>query len=305
MQFLKQNQDDVADTVDVSLVICTRNRLAGLERAIDAALKIETTHTWELVVVDNGSSDGTSDYLGSLRRGLPVSIETVYEPRVGLSFARNAGWRAARGDIVSFSDDDCSIASNFIDAVIDAFLQDPNIVAIAGKIYDETRPGDRQRTVFAPYSFIAAGKVEGANMSFRRQSLELINGFDTRLGAGTKFPAEDIDAFAALLWSGIATAYDPGPVVYHHHDSPSFSAISSGRKNIDEARRVMRGYDAGRGAYYAKYLLRKDSFFPYLRAWIRSTKPFSPWTGNRISSTWREFNAAVKFLTTTKDSIDS
>jgi GT2 family glycosyltransferase len=99
-------------------------------------------------------------------------------------------------------------------------------------------------------------------MAFRRAMLDQIGGFDERLGAGTSFPSEDIDAAAAVLWAGVPGAYAPRPVVYHHH----------GRKTEAEANALMRGYDAGRGAYFMKYILRKDSRTAFLRAWAGSIK---------------------------------
>jgi len=97
-------------------------------------------------------------------------------------------------------------------------------------------------------------------MAFRRSVLELIGGFDERLGAGTRFPCEDIDAVASALWAGIPGVYDPRPVVYHHH----------GRRAKFEIEKLMRSYDEGRGAYYAKYVLQKASRSKYVTAWIAS-----------------------------------
>src|SRR5262245_42907155 len=103
---------------DVSLIICTRNRCAYLRQCLDAVSKTVTNVPWQIVVVDNGSTDATVDYLV----GLPSSIGgapvvRVSEPRQGLSIARNAGWHVAAGNIMAFTDDDCYISPNFIDAV--------------------------------------------------------------------------------------------------------------------------------------------------------------------------------------------
>jgi hypothetical protein len=118
------------------------------------------------------------------------------------------------------------------------------------------------RRYFRPRAFVAAGNVHGANMAFRRTALERIGGFDDRLGPGTRFNCEDVDAIAAALWAGIPGAYDPRPVVYHHH----------GRKTEVEARELLRSYDAGRGAYFAKYIMKKASRWEYCRAWINSAR---------------------------------
>jgi GT2 family glycosyltransferase len=208
--------------------------------------------------------------------GAPVLI--VSEPRVGLGIARNAGWHSAEGDIIVFTDDDCYVAPDFIEAFAQAFSDLPQVGFIGGRILlrdlsDQriTILEDVERREFTPYSFVSAGAIQGANMAFRRRTLELIGGFDERLGAGTPFPCEDIDAVASALWLGIAGAYDPRPTVFHAH----------GRKTEPECRSLMAAYDAGRGAYYAKRLLDPRSRRTYLRAWC--------------SSIWRELQEAANF----------
>jgi GT2 family glycosyltransferase len=156
-----------------------------------------------------------------------------------------------------------------VDSLIRIFEDDPNIGFLGGRIllfdtldYGITIQESQQRRDFRPSTFIAPGEVHGANMAFKRTALERIGGFNERLGAGTPFPIEDIDAAAAALWAGIPGVYDPRAVVYHHH----------GRRSEREAQKLMRSYDAGRGAYYTKYILRRDSRSEYARAWIRSIK---------------------------------
>ena len=220
-------------------------------------------------MVDNGSSDGTSDDLRELRASTGRQLLTVYQPRPGLGRARNSGWRTARAPIIAFTDDDCYVSSDYVDAVISGFESDPSIAAIGGRVllYD---PSDlnicviesTERLVIHPYRFAPAGLVQGSNMAFRRESLAAIGGFDERLGAGTNFPAEDIYAFASLAWTGMSAPYDPRPLVYHHH----------GSKTAPDLDRLTRGYDAGRGAYYAKYLLTRRSAIPYLKAWVEASR---------------------------------
>ncbi|MGD0808484.1 MAG: glycosyltransferase family A protein [Acidimicrobiales bacterium] len=284
--------EDSGEVPAVSLVICTRDRLASLKRSVEAALAIETTREWELVVVDNGSSDGTSDYLRDLQASTGKQLLTVYQPHPGLGKARNAGWKAARAPIIAFTDDDCYVAADYIDAVISAFEPDPSIAAIGGRIllYD---PSDlnicitesTEPLVIQPYRFIPAGLVQGSNMAFRRGALAAIGGFDERFGAGTNFPAEDIDAFAALAWKGMSAAYDPRPVVYHHH----------GRKTASDLDRLSRAYDAGRGAYYAKYLLKRRSAVPYLKAWAQASRSELAGRGTAPHAR-REVASAVRYL---------
>ena len=157
-------------------------------------------------------------------------------------------------------------SKNYIDAMISAFKANGHIGFIGGRVllYDQsdlklTIQESEDYLALQPRTFVAAGTIHGANMAFRRMVLDRIGGFDERFGAGTSFGCgEDIDAVASALWAGFAGAYDPGPTVYHHH----------GRKTKREARDLFKTYDRGRGAYYAKYILRSDSRNEYLGKWM-------------------------------------
>lgn len=255
--------------IPISVVVCTRNRVDSLRRCVQALASIHTDYEWELVIVDNGSDDGTNVFLASLpsRYGKAHVITTV-EPKRGLAAARNRGFCQSHGNIVAFTDDDCYVSKDYIDALISAF-ENPEIGFVGGRIllYDQadlklTIQEGEHSFVLLPRTFIAAGTIQGANMAFRRTALDQIGGFDENLGAGTSFACEDIDAVAALIWQDIAGAYDPRLVVYHHH----------GRKTKREARDLWKTYDKGRGAYFTKYILRSDSRSKYIRRWWDTIK---------------------------------
>jgi glycosyltransferase involved in cell wall biosynthesis len=249
----------------ISVVVCTRNRLESLRRCIQAFKAIKTEHEWELIIVDNGSSDGTDAFLSSL----PVrinngQIRATFEPKRGLAAARNKGIKQATGEIIAFTDDDCYVAEDYIDAVLMAFANSD--VSFAGGrvlLHDPTdlpitiREG-QERLTLMPNTFLSPAAIQGANMAFRKSTLNLIGGFDECFGAGTGIAAEDTVALAAAMWSGASGIYDPKIVVYHHH----------GRKTRDVARALWKTYDKGIGAYFAKFILRPDSRSAYLRAWL-------------------------------------
>ena len=254
----------------VSVVVCTRNRLSSLTRCVAAFGAIQTSHAWELIVVDNGSSDGTFEYLRQEK------IRFVTELRRGASNARNAGFKASTGDIIAFIDDDCYATPTFIDDLIFVF-SDERIGYAAGRVllYD---PKDIPLTIkesnepasFPPHSFIATGEIHGCNMAFRRDVLSAIGGFDERFAA---LSGNDIEAIASASWAGFTGVYDPRPTVYHHHR----------RRTKDQFRKRFHYYDIGRGAYYAKFILRKRSMRKYLFAWLRSLKPYPSPKGVMVS----------------------
>jgi glycosyltransferase involved in cell wall biosynthesis len=247
-------------TTAISIVVSTRNRADILARCLDALFACKTPHAWELIVVDNGSTDRTLDYLRSIEAtSVPVGI--IREEKRGASNARNAGWRVAKADVIAFVDDDCYVAPDYIDQML-AVFNDATIGFAGGRVllYDRadlplTLQESNELVRFAPNTFVAAGNILSANMACRRSTSERIGGFDPMMGPGTRHCCEDVTAVAMAVWSGIEGVYSPGPTVYHHH----------GRKTQAEKRKLLAYYLRGTGAYYAKFILRPDSRRTYLR----------------------------------------
>jgi glycosyltransferase involved in cell wall biosynthesis len=251
----------------LSVLVCTRNRAEKLARTLRSLVSLDTTRRYEVLVVDNKSTDGTGAIVEDLQSRLPSGfLRYVLEHRVGSGAARDRGWREARADIVAFTDDDCYVAPDYVDRLLNVFDNEPQTSFLAGQIrlYD---PEDRPVTIdlrqapvaIAPYAFVHGTSVAAANLSFRRTALEMIGGFDPLLGAGTPFPCEDLDAVARAAWAGLTGKFDPGPVVFHHH----------GRRTRQDVAKLFREYDRGRGAYFMKFIMRRDSRAAYLRAYCQ------------------------------------
>lgn len=248
--------------MELSLVITTRDRATQLKKCLDHLTMVAASHSWELIVVDNGSTDGTRDVLDNFSQSTTVPVTVLTEPVAGQGRARNTGLAAVRGEIVAFTDDDCYVASDYVDQAI-AVFQDPRIGYCGGRVnlYD---PSDYPITIkesevpalFAPRTALEAGTIHGANMIFRTRALKEIGGFDDAFGAGTRFSCDDIDACARASFAGFWGAYAPGPLVFHHH----------GRKAA-AVPKLERSYAIGRGAYLAKFTLRRDSWRIYLKIW--------------------------------------
>jgi glycosyltransferase involved in cell wall biosynthesis len=248
--------------VTVSLIVCTRNRATALGACLAAIAAIRTCAAWELVVVDNGSTDGTRAVIDAFAAQAAFPVRAVTQPVPGLSNARNAGLAAALGTFVLFTDDDCYVDPGIIDATIAAFA-DAALGYASGRVrlFD---PADYPVTInesctplrFAARRFLPAGAVKGANLAFRRCVLDAIGPFDPLFGSGALFPAEDADAAMRASLAGWDGVYDPAIVVWHHH----------GRKGDDVAA-LYSSYDLGRGAFHAKLLGLRGGLGPGLRAW--------------------------------------
>jgi glycosyltransferase involved in cell wall biosynthesis len=233
----------------ISLVICTKNRAGHLQGCLEALAATEyDPRRWELIVVNNGSTDHTNAVLQRFADRVPFRATVVEEPRPGQSRARNAGVKVSRSPLVAFTDDDCYIARDFLTRVVEGF-RNPRYGYIGGRVLlhdpsdaPETIKEDDQAEEIAPHTIVPPGFIHGANMSFRREVWESVGGFDPLFGPGARFVADDVDFLARASQAGFAGAYLPGPVVRHHH----------GRKPGPEIAKLRTGYARGRGAYYTK-----------------------------------------------------
>lgn len=242
----------VCGNPEISVVVPSRNRANSLRATLEYYERLRRCLDWELIVVDNGSSDGTSRMLEEYFGSSEIVASVVKEPRTGVCKARNSGWRRAKGEIIVFCDDDCYPELGFIEAVRES-LEDAELGYVGGRVllFD---PADAPITIqtlgerrkIAAGEFVESGLILGANIAVRRDVLERVGGFDEALGPGTLFPAgEDVDFVNRASSAGFCGAYDPRATVYHHHR----------RRSKEEVARVIRAYSIGRGAYFMKALL--------------------------------------------------
>ncbi|MBR0697921.1 glycosyltransferase family 2 protein [Bradyrhizobium lablabi] len=279
---------DPTREIEVSIVICTRNRASRLSGTLGALRALRTDHRYEVIWVDNASTDDTAEVLHREFADDAVSRYILGE-RIGLGAARNLGWQNARGAIVAFTDDDCYPAPDYVDAMVAAFADHPGAGAIGGRILLHN-PKHARITIeeseaprlYPKRTFVRAGTLQGANLAFRREALQAIGGIDPELGAGTRFPCEDIDAVTAVLWAGFDACFDPRPTVQHDH----------GRAEA-EVPALLNSYDRGRGSFYAKYILRPDTRATFVLRWLSSTWRRRDWQGLRTLRT--ELRTAAQY----------
>ncbi|MBV8590724.1 MAG: glycosyltransferase family 2 protein [Acetobacteraceae bacterium] len=238
--------------LEATVLIGTRNRGPQLTVTLEAFEAIRTSRAWELIVIDNRSTDNTEAVLRSFAGRQSLPLRYIKEVKPGVCAARNAGLRAAGGKIVLITDDDCYPQRDWIDAWLDIFESSP-LAWGCGRVelFDLTDlPVTIKTDAFAedypPFGYIPPGKIHSANCAFRREVLKALGGFDERLGPGSRFyAADDSDLFQRASDAGFRGGYRPGPAVAHHH----------GRK-LPELRRLQRDYAFSAGAFYAKTLLR-------------------------------------------------
>jgi glycosyltransferase involved in cell wall biosynthesis len=273
---------------DLSLMICTRNRAARLAQSLKRVSAIQSRLRWELIVVDNGSTDTTNTVVAEFAAVTDRPVQFVIEGGRGVSVAKNAGWRTTRSEIVVSIDDDCYPAEDYLDSVFECFSSDPKLGFLGGRIllYD---PTDRRVTIqeslkplfLPPGSFIRPGLIQGANVAYRRPALVEVGGFDPWFGAGAYYSGDELELMARISAAGWNGAYDPKPLVYHHH----------GRKTAKDEWHLMRWYDRGRGAYYAKCILNKEMRSIYFKNWMLTRRQ------NSWKTTALEIVAGLEYAT--------
>ena len=254
----------------ISMIVCTRNRASRLPRFFSAIAGLEPApFGWELLIVDHASTDDTGQVIQEFAASAAFPVRPLRSDAPALSGAKNQAIAAARGEILAFTDDDCYPRPDYLLALADVF-QAHDAGVLGGRVvrHDPTDANVSIRDVDTPASiepgtFVRPGTVHGANLAMRREVFAAIGGFDPLLGPGTPcVAAEDIELVARAVWAGWRARYDPAFVVSHHH----------GRKPGEEADRVRRGYDYGRGAYYTKFLLNPRARRVYLRSWYEITR---------------------------------
>lgn len=219
--------------MDISVVICTRNRCALLKKLLDSLEHpLSADLTWEIVVVDNGSVDQTRQVVEEFARRVGFPARYVLESEPGLSHARNRGIRESRGNIIAFLDDDVTVAPNWLAEVKTAF-DEYECACAGGKIlldesvqlpdwWDESFAGvlslfDTGDSVIISDRDSWAEVGWGANISFSRWVFDTYGLFRTDLGKTptTTTLGEETEFVDRLRRNGEKLIHYPRAVVYH------------------------------------------------------------------------------------------
>ncbi len=244
----------------------------------------------EIVVVDNGSTDDTPAILEAWAGKCTFPVQLLSEPKAGLSRARNCAIRAAKGDLLAFTDDDCRLSVEYVSQLLRHDATDTGLVLRGGRV-ELGDPTDLPLTINTTSTLIRwsrrnnsarhdrlSGHIAGCNMTMRRALIERIGFFDERLGPGSSIPAaEDADYNFRAYLADASLEYVPDMTVFHYH----------GRKTNDAGKKLCRDYEIGNGAVYARYLFKEPNLCrPFywncksaLREIITGTNTFLPSIG--------------------------
>ena len=217
----------------ITVILCTFNRCQLLAKALNSVAHstLPDAVDWEVLVVDNNSSDQTHEVVNGFCHKYPGRFRYLFEPHSGKSHALNAGIREARGDTLAFIDDDVVVEPTWLQSLT-APLNDSKWAGVGGRILPEQTLSPprwipvQNRHALAPlalfYPDLAAGPLAeapfGGNMAFQKWVFEKYGGFRTDLGpqpGGNPQKSEDTEFGHRLLTAGEQLRYEPSAVVYH------------------------------------------------------------------------------------------
>ena len=215
---------------EISVVVSTYNRAERLPGAVNSLLTQTGTVRYEVIVVDNNSSDDTAEVVRQIMLRAGGLVRYSFEPRQGLSHGRNAGISLARSPIIAFTDDDVHVSSDWIVQLKRSFDEYPEAGYIGGRVLPEwAAPPPRWLTTahWAPLALQDYGPdaqvsgreravcLVGANLAFRKEVFERVGMFSASLGRVKDGigSTEDHDMQLRAWRAGIHGVYVPAVVV--------------------------------------------------------------------------------------------
>jgi len=221
--------------LDATILVCTYNRSDELSRTLDslAGLRVRNDISWDVLIVDNNSTDSTREVVERRVPSFPAPLRYVFEGRQGKSHALNTGMAATAARILLFTDDDVRVPATWLNAAVAPLLERDDIEYTGGPvrpIWGARQPvwleetGNLGGTIAvkdhgrAPFVFEERKKTPlGVNMAVRRSLIDRIGGFRPDLGRSGKslLGQEQAEFFYRSRHAGARGLYVPDMVVDH------------------------------------------------------------------------------------------
>jgi glycosyltransferase involved in cell wall biosynthesis len=211
--------------LDISVVVCTFNRATLLRQAVESVAAQETggRFHYEVVVVDNGSTDNTAEVVAGLAGAARVPVRLVREPTPGVAAARNRGVAESRGAWIAFFDDDQVADPRWLAELL-ALAQETGAQCVGGAVDLLLPPGvERQLPLVCRRVLGATGAISRprpydrkvmpgtGNVMIHGSVFQKVGVFDVTLTQA----GEDVDLFRRIRAAGVASWYTPSAIVHH------------------------------------------------------------------------------------------
>jgi len=223
-------------TPRVSIVVACYNGAHCLQACLNSLLELDYPD-FEILVIDDGSTDGTPDI--TIR--FPQIRTLRHRVNLGLSTARNLGIRAASGEIIAFTDADCRPDRDWLRHLV-AVMVDSDVVGVGGP---NLLPPDDSPVAAAVMASPGgpthvmlddriAEHIPGCNMAFWKRSLDAVGGFDPAFHRA----GDDVDVCWRLQNRGWRIGFAPGGFVWHHR-RPTIESYLAQQAGYGEAEALL------------------------------------------------------------------
>ena len=220
----------------VSVIVCGYNGGPTLEACLQSLKQIDYPD-YEVVVVDDGSTDNTQDIV----KGHPW-VKSIYQTNHGLSYARNVGAANATGEILAYTDSDCMADPDWLYYLVGTLLSG-NYAGVGGPNISPPAQNWQQACVAAApggpshvlLTDVVAEHIPGCNMAFHRWAFDKIGGFDPEY----RKAGDDVDFCWRLQQEGEVIAFSPSAIVWHYRRF-TLKAFRKQQEGYGEAESLLR-----------------------------------------------------------------
>ena len=232
----------------VSVILCTYNRGEMLRECLDSILSQEyPKKEYELIVVNDGSTDNTEDILKKYEEKALCKFKWTSQKNSGLRVSRNKGIKSAKGEIICFTDDDCIADKTWIKNIVNGYESEA-IGGVGGKIISHNA-----KNVIDKYAdekkFLTQEKffdpILGGNISHRKDVIEKTGFLDESF-----MSCADVDYGIRVRLNGFKISYAPKAIIYHKHHTTLEGLIKQ-----------QRTYGRGYARMHKKYIRDYDPYY--------------------------------------------
>ncbi|HVA37206.1 MAG TPA: glycosyltransferase [Candidatus Dormibacteraeota bacterium] len=207
---------------DLTVQLCTYNRAHLLRRVLEALFAQDhDPQRYEIVLVNDGSTDATHDLIESLRAQAPCRFEVIHQENAGLAKGRNVGIARAAGEIVLFIDDDILATPVLVREHVAAHAAHPRSIVRGAVInvesFDELPP-----PIWTPKNY-SGNYFWTSNVSLPKALLDEVGPFNESF---SEYGWEDLELGLRLRHAGVPSLFEKRAVVYHHKPRPTAKSVA-------------------------------------------------------------------------------
>ena len=247
--------------IKVSVVIPTFNRKDLLKETLKSLFnQTYPKDKYEIIVCDDGSTDGTEEIVRELIKKSPCDLRYYKQKNRGPASARNLGIYNARGEIIGFTDDDCVVSSTWIEQAV-PYFEDVKIGAIQGFVAPSIYKPGRMEKIFKIALGIThthdTGRYVTANMFFRKKAILEAGCFDPEV-----VWVEDTDLAYRIKRIRYKILFSDNVIVYHAVQYISYLKYFKLLKKYEFAALQVKRYPEIRNTLYLGFIFRKQDAYP-------------------------------------------